>query len=129
MPKFIFNKLVRDKLPELYESIHQKITVRALSSGEYSAELCTKLVEEARELSAAHSKDAVINELADIYQVAEDLMVHYNIEKAQVDKIKTNKKADKGSFSEGVFVETIELAENDKWVDYYRRNPKKYPEI
>ena len=43
---------------------------------------------------------------------------------AQEDKNKKN-----GPFKKGIFVDSIELDENDKWTKYYRQNAERYPEI
>lgn len=129
MPKFTFNKLVRDKLPDVYKTLQQKITVRELSSDLYSEALCAKLVEEAEELPGVNDRRVIMDELADVQQVVDDLMACHGISKEQLQKIQSDKKAQKGGFTNGVFVETIELKNNDKWVGYYRKNPKKYPEL
>jgi hypothetical protein len=34
-----------------------------------------------------------------------------------------------GAFKKGLYVEYVEIAENDPWVDYFRRNADRFPEI
>ena len=42
MPKFIFNKLVRDKLRQEYERMNQKAVYRRLTPDEHATELKRK---------------------------------------------------------------------------------------
>ena len=81
----VYNKLVRDKIPQIIESNGQKAFVRFLEDEEYLASLEEKLDEEVGE----YHRDKSIEELADILEVVyaladeigsrDELMDVYNI--------------------------------------------------
>lgn len=66
MPKVIkYNKLVRDRIPEIIEKIGKKCTVRVLSQEDYIKMLDAKLQEELSEYQESKS----LEELADLLEV------------------------------------------------------------
>ena len=67
--KEIYNKLVRDKIPELLDSKGISYEKRIATPEEYKAELIKKLQEEIREFLETPNSE----ELADILQVIEAL--------------------------------------------------------
>ena len=64
----IYNKLVRDKIPELIESDGKKCVTHILSEKEYITALETKLDEEVAEYHA----DKNLEEMADVLEVLSD---------------------------------------------------------
>ncbi|MBI3889193.1 hypothetical protein HY312_01265 [Candidatus Saccharibacteria bacterium] len=75
------------------------------------------------------SDDEIIEEIADVQQVLDDLKSQYGITDLQVGEVQAAKFDKKGGFSDGVFVESVTLPESDEWVQYYRNAPEKYPEM
>lgn len=128
MPTFELNKLVRDKLPNEYSKNGQEAKYKELSLEQYQHELINKIIEEATELGLEAATDKVISEIADIRQVLADLMKTYGIEEDQVIQKQLEKLEKIGGFSDARYVTTIELAEQDEWVKYYRKKPDVYPE-
>ena len=130
MPIFQFNKLVRDKLPGLYITLQQKIISRKLTGTELLIALRRKLIEEASELPfKAGTREEIINELSDVEQVMKDIKSELDITDEEIEVARKRKFDEKGGFSEGVFVHQIELRNDDKWIEYYRKEPAKYPEL
>lgn len=129
MPTFKLNKLVRDKLPAIYKALEQKALTRKLSKTQLSKALVRKIIEETSEITDKTSKTELIGEIADVQQVLDDLKSLHGISNSEVAEIQAKKKAKKGGFSQGIFVETLTLADGDKWVDYYRAEPKRFPEV
>lgn len=130
MPTFRFNKLVRDKLPKMYAQLRQAIVTKKLSDSELLIALHQKLIEEASEIpleSGTHTQ--VVSELSDVEQVMDDIRSQLGVSRKEVDEAKQEKFAKKGGFSEGIFVQQIELKNDDEWVAYYRAEPSKYPEL
>ncbi|MFZ1249950.1 MAG: nucleoside triphosphate pyrophosphohydrolase [Candidatus Microsaccharimonas sp.] len=128
MATFLFNKLVRDKLKDVYVELKQRPTYRPLSDDEFKKALKNKLIEEANEIDIMN-RDSVVNELADVLQVVEDLAHSFSISSADIHTIKKEKFRKKGGFSEGLFVEKLELTEDDEWNDYYRKSPDIFKEL
>ena len=128
MPKFELNKLVRDGLRVEYEQTNQNPVFRELSIDELKTQLARKIIEEANEIKVNSQPDEIIDEVADIRQILDDIMAIYTITEEQV-KLAQQKKYDKkGGFANGVFVETLELSDDDPWTEYYRKNPDIFPE-
>lgn len=130
MPTFIFNKIVRDKMPEKYDELEQEIVARRLMGKELLVQLRNKLVEECEELPiTGDNRASIIAEVSDVEQVLKDLKVLLNIKDEDVEAARLEKLAKKGGFSDGIFVEQISLNDDDEWAAYYRAEPEKYPEI
>ena len=129
MPTFIFNKLIRDKLKAEYVKLDHKATYKRLSDSELFEALKQKIIEEAKEIPADGSKEEIAGELADVQQALDDLATRAGITIEEIMNAKQKKFEKKGGFSEGLFVEKVELHPNDEWVACYRRSPEKYEEI
>ena len=108
--------------------MNQKATYRQLNKETFAEALKSKLIEEANEIDAT-DKESVINELADIYQVVEEMIKLYEISPEEVGKVKVAKYDKKGGFEGANFVETLELSDNDEWNDYYRKSPEVFKEL
>jgi len=128
MPKFEFNKLIRNNLRSEYEKMGQKATYRKLSKEEFSEALKQKLLEEACEIDTK-DRQSVVNELADVYQVIEDMMDLNGVSLEEVVKVKDTKFQKKGGFSEAAYVEILELDTDDEWNEYYRKQPDVFKEL
>ena len=66
--KIPYNKLVRDRIPEIIRSTGQRPVTRVLNQGDYEAALLEKLAEEAREARQAPVEELPA-ELADVLEV------------------------------------------------------------
>jgi len=128
MPKFLLNKLVRDKLKDVYVKLDQSATYRELDDEQYKQELLKKIKEEVDELAQAALGDQA-TELADIMQVLQDFMTMHSISPKVVEKLRQDKLCQKGGFAGRTFVKSLELKNDDVWVKYYRAEPKKYEEL
>lgn len=100
----IYNKLVRNNIPEIIEKSGKKANCRTLSREEFHEALKTKLVEEANELLNAKTPGEEIEELADIYEVLMFLMA----DKEVVMKAAFEKRMTKGWFTKRIFLESVE---------------------
>lgn len=109
--KYIYNKLVRDRLPENINSMEgRKCNFKILNNDEYLKELDKKLFEETHEFIEEHS----IEELADLMEVIFAIMKDRNISIEDIEnarKIKNNKK---GSFNDKIYLIYVEQKEIDE---------------
>jgi predicted house-cleaning noncanonical NTP pyrophosphatase (MazG superfamily) len=64
-----YNKLVRDRIPEIIESNGGKAKVKELDSATYVQELKVKLEEEWKEYLESTSDDEAMEELCDILEI------------------------------------------------------------
>lgn len=105
-------------------------TVAVLKGRELQVALCNKLHEEADEVHAAATKEELIEEIADVQQIIDDLLMYSDISVADLKAVQTAKREKKGGFSKGIYIEKVYMPNNDdKWATYCRKNPEKYPEL
>lgn len=98
-----FNKLVRDKIPEIIENDDKKPIIRTLSDQEYLMELNKKLQEEVNE----YLEDNNIEELADIIEVVYGILYAKNIDLLEFEKIRKEKVEKRGAFKKKLFLENV----------------------
>ena len=98
----IFNKLVRDRIPEIIRKNGETPTVRILGEDEYVRELNKKLQEEVNEYLA----DGNIEELADVEEVLRALVQAKGVSCEDFDKIRVLKAEKRGTFKDRVFLES-----------------------
>lgn len=112
----IYNKLVRDKIPEIIEQSGKKAKIRIVQGEELKRALKNKLVEEARELLHANTEEEVIEELADVFEVLDSIVLNcLDISgESRIYKKAKEKYMAKGGFEKGYFLESVEEGENGK---------------
>ena len=130
MPTFRYDKLVRNKIPGFHKEAGHDIVYRRLRVVELAEALARKLQEEAQEVFDATTPAGLIEEIADVQQVIDDLCVVSGISKQKVFDVMTDKAERKGNFLAGRYIETVTMPnEQDEWVAYCRASPEKYPEV
>lgn len=99
MAKIVYNKLVRDRIPEIIEQDGKRYAVETLSLADYEKALRIKLVEEAQE---AHQADAahLRTELADILEVIDALLVSNGISRQAVRAEQRRRRFERGGFEQ-----------------------------
>jgi len=100
----IYNKLVRDKIPELIESDGRKCVTHILSEKEYIAALETKLDEEVAEYQA----DKNLEEMADVLEVLRTICIARGYTLEELEQLRAKKAAERGGFEERIFLEYVE---------------------
>jgi predicted house-cleaning noncanonical NTP pyrophosphatase (MazG superfamily) len=129
MHKFKQNKLWRDKIPAQRVFEGSLIHLKQLSDAEYDAELRTKLLEEADEVRVAHNASALLEELADLYEVVDAMCALHGITKEQLLAAQTKKREERGGFYGRTYVTVAEHPTGSFGEKYCRAQPEKYPEI
>jgi len=99
----IYNKLVRDKIPEIINKDNGKAITKILNDEEYLNELNKKLKEEVSE----YFEDNNIEELADIVEVIYGILNAKNIELEEFENIRQSKVNKRGAFQEKIFLEKV----------------------
>ena len=102
----IYNKLVRDKIPNIIKEKGETPVVRILDENEYKKELEKKLYEEYKEVIKAIGDDRV-EELADMLEVIRALTSLENKTLNDVITIADKKVKKRGAFKEKVFLEKV----------------------
>lgn len=99
----IYNKLVRDNIPNICISNNQTPKYRVLDDSEYQSALCKKLKEETKEYLLSRDKE----ELADILEVVEALAQSQGVSFEQLLEIKEKKAEKNGKFEKKYFLESV----------------------
>lgn len=107
----VYNKLVRDNIPNIIENKGETPITRILNGEEYQKELEKKLHEEYLEVLAA-TKDDRVEELADMIEVIRALAKLENKTLEEVLTIANQKNDKRGAFTNRIFLEKV--IENNK---------------
>lgn len=96
-----FNKLVRDRIPEIIEKNNEKAVIKILDNNEYIKELNIKLKEEINE----YLLDENVEELADIVEVIYGILDAKRVTLEEFEDIRKKKVEKRGAFKNRVFLE------------------------
>ncbi|MDD4406770.1 MAG: nucleoside triphosphate pyrophosphohydrolase [Bacilli bacterium] len=97
----VYNKLVRDKIPEIMINNGAKPIFRILSDEEYLVELNKKLQEELNE----YLEFGNIEELADLEEILLAILNYKNINEEEFKEIRLSKVKKRGLFNKKIFLE------------------------
>ncbi|NGM83863.1 nucleoside triphosphate pyrophosphohydrolase [Paenibacillus sp. 7124] len=100
----IYNKLVRDKIPQIIKNGGKVPRTRILDKDEYLGELNAKLREESEEYFRANNPQDALEELADMLEVIRALAVARGVSWEQLEDIRINKVEARGGFKERVYL-------------------------
>ena len=99
----IYNKLVRDKIPDIILKDHCLPTTRVLDDEEYLKELNKKLMEEVNE----YLEDENIEEMVDILEVIRAILEAKNVTYEEIEDKRIKKAKKRGAFKDKVFLEKV----------------------
>lgn len=100
----IYNKLVRDRIPEIITKQGKALSTRVLDSAQFLNELRVKLQEETNEYLAAESDSEAIEELADIMELLHTLAEAHGATVEQLEKVRAEKAEKRGGFKQRIFL-------------------------
>jgi predicted house-cleaning noncanonical NTP pyrophosphatase (MazG superfamily) len=92
-----YDKLVRDRIPEIVHASGRTCETRTLAEDEYRAALRAKLIEEAEEAATASPGD-LPSELADLLEVIEATIVAHGLARAAVEEERRQRRLERGGF-------------------------------
>ena len=98
-----YNKLVRDKIPEIIKSKGEEPITRILGDSEYKLELEKKLLEEYHEVIDASGSDR-IEELADMLEVISSLAKLEGESLEKVMEVAKEKSSKRGGFDDKIYL-------------------------
>lgn len=104
----IYNKLVRDHIPEIIKKSNQKFTTRLLAEDEYLLEIDKKMHEELVEYEAATTNEDAIEELADLLELILAAAAVYDTSFEELEKVREDKAKKRGGFDERIFLIEVE---------------------
>lgn len=107
MKRVTYNKLVRDRIPEIIAATGSRPKTRVLDEAEYISELRRKLLEEVEEFNISNDTE----ELADILEVLFAIASQMGIEPMLLNELRQSKKDKRGGFEAKVFLINVESRE------------------
>ena len=133
MRKFLLRKLVRDNIVGNMQKMGQKVEYRTLDDAGFLREAGRKVTEETGEFDAA-KPDA--KELVDIIEIAEtvaqaarDAAAKAGISPEELETLQLQRREERGGFATRTYVESVAMADDDKWADYYASDPSRFTEV
>jgi len=107
----VYNKLVRDKIPEIIEKSGKQLRSRVLEAEEYKSALQEKCLEEWDEYLKAETSEHALEELADLLEIIHALAKIHGGTPEQLEKIRMEKAVKRGGFEKRLFL--IEVMDED----------------
>jgi predicted house-cleaning noncanonical NTP pyrophosphatase (MazG superfamily) len=99
-----YNKLIRDKLPEIIKSFNRKPLTHVAEDTEYAEKLKAKLLEEVNEFLETDKE----KELADILEVIHAICDSKKITIEDIEKIRKERAEKRGAFKQKLILEKVE---------------------
>ena len=99
----VYNKLVRDKIPEIIKADGKECKKRILSNDEYIAVLEAKLNEEVAEYQA----DKNLEEMADVLEVLQAICIARGYSLEELEALRAKKVSERGGFADKIFLEYV----------------------
>ena len=108
MKRKTYNKLIRDKIPEIIKKDNAIPKISILNDEQFAIALKEKLVEEAKELLEARTSEEILNELSDVLELVESIATNNKLTITEVEKQKLVKKEKRGGFEKKLFLEYVD---------------------
>lgn len=102
----VYNKLVRDRIPEIIEGKNETPVTRILNDDEYKLELEKKLYEEYKEVIESSGEDRLF-ELADMIEVIKSLALLSGKTLEDIIELANGKRNKRGGFEKKIFLEKV----------------------
>lgn len=98
-----YNKLVRDRIPEIIESTGKRCTTEILSAEDYLRMIDAKLDEELAE----YHKDQNIEELADLLEVIRAAVIARGYTIEDLERVRAEKAMKRGGFEKRILLKEV----------------------
>ena len=102
-----YNKLVRDRIPEIIQKEGNTADIIILSEESFKQAIKEKLIEEATEVCNAQNRDDILSELADLQEVMDTIKQLYNINTLEVNTIQAVKALQRGKFGKRLYLKSV----------------------
>ncbi len=126
---FSYNKMIRNRLPEGEKSCGMVVHKQKLTPSELLLKLKEKLVEEVLEVATDQNREALTEEMADVYEVLHHLATCAGISFSEIEAARKAKVEKRGDFSADWYVVAATFPEGHPLLDHLLAHPKKYPVV
>ncbi|MDD5341894.1 MAG: nucleoside triphosphate pyrophosphohydrolase [Patescibacteria group bacterium] len=120
--KIYYNKLIRDKIPQVMEKSGARYNVHVISQKQFKEELLKKVGEEASGLLTSKNKIGVIQEIGDVITVIEEIKRIFKITDREIKQTMVRAFKRKGGFRKRLY---LVWSEDTGYRTNERRNTKK----
>lgn len=103
----VYNKLVRDRIPEIIHKAGKRYSIRTLDNNEYIKELQKKMYEELEEYINAKKNENALEELADILEIVHALSEVHGGSIDSVEEIRKKKAGERGRFKKRILLQEV----------------------
>ena len=103
----VYNKLIRDRIPEIIKKDGNTADIIILSDEAFKQAIKEKLIEEATEVCNAQNRDDILSELADLQEVMDTIKQLYNINTLEVNTIQAVKALQRGKFEKRLYLKSV----------------------
>jgi predicted house-cleaning noncanonical NTP pyrophosphatase (MazG superfamily) len=104
MEKIYYNKLCRDKVPEIIEAKGFECEVREVDHDEYKREIIRKVFEEASGVSNHSGRESLLKELADLVITLEAVAEEFSITDTELDAAVDKSLEEKGGYDAHLYL-------------------------
>lgn len=104
MKTIVYNKLVRDRIPEIIESSGKSCTTEILSAEDYLCMIDAKLDEELAE----YHRDQDIEELADLLEVIRAAAIARGYTLEDLERVRAEKATKRGGFEKKILLVEVQ---------------------
>ncbi len=127
--RFKIEKLVRNRTLERLAAADVTASSQTLSAEEYPVHIKKKLIEESHEVASASTPEELCSELADVLEAVRAIAQATKIPFDDVEKKRLEKLESRGGFDKRIYLNYIEMDENNSKYQYHKNKPQEYPEI
>ncbi|WP_110063540.1 nucleoside triphosphate pyrophosphohydrolase [Cytobacillus oceanisediminis] len=103
-----YNKLVRDRIPEIIAGTDKNYSTRILDQSEFIKELKKKSFEELNEYINTNNHAEALEELADLLEIIYALAESHGASIEKVEELRKQKAKKRGGFKEKIFLIEVE---------------------
>lgn len=104
MEKIYYNKLCRDKIPQIIQDKGFECEVRVVDHGEYQREIVRKVLEEASGVSNHADPDHLVAEIADLLITLEAVKKAFGLSSEEINNAVERSLAEKGGYNEMLYL-------------------------
>jgi len=98
-----YNKLVRDRIPDIIMKSGKRVTIEILDDKDYKKYLDEKLKEELNEYYSTDNAE----ELADLVEIIYAILKYKNIDISEFEKIRIKKALERGGFDKRILLKEV----------------------
>ena len=98
-----YNKLIRDKIPEIIEAAGKEYQLHQADDQEYLKSLLAKVREELQEFEQQPSPE----EMADIFEVLAALIAYFDFDEEKIKEHQKKKRAERGGFKKRLILDKV----------------------